>query len=126
MNGLAIHLAKENFRDVLYFCGAEHRKELEEGLKGTTTKIVKVITHQSEMTSPVIKKTFDAVFVFSPRSAESLLKHNTFSSQTFFACIGVTTENYLHSRGFKNTLIPSFPDVRRLLEEFHRRNLTSN
>lgn len=119
MKSLATDLAKENFQSVTYFCGKEHRQELEEGVKNTNTKITKVITHQSEMVFPVTKKHFDAIFVFSPRSVESLLKHNQFSDQTLFACIGSTTAAYLHSRGATNTFVPSYPDSRKLIEEFH-------
>jgi len=119
MSVLASDLAKENFREVIYFCGREHRQELEKGLKGTTMKITKVITHESEMAFPVVKKSFDAVFVFSPRSAESLLKNNTFSAQTMFACIGSTTAEYLHHCGIKNTFVSSYPDSSILLKEFH-------
>jgi uroporphyrinogen-III synthase len=119
VKSLAADLAKQNLQNVVYFSGDEHRQELEEGLKYTNTKISKVITHQSEMIFPVLKKAFDAVFVFSPRSAESLLKHNQFSNQTVFACIGSTTADYLRSRGITNSFIPSYPDSKKLLEEFY-------
>lgn len=119
VKSLSVDVAKQNFKNVVYFCGDEHRQELEEGLKNTDIKISKVITHQSEMTFPVLKKAFDAVFVFSPRSAESLLKHNQFSAQITFACIGSTTADYLRSRGITNSFIPSYPDSKKLLEEFY-------
>jgi len=118
MKGPVTDLMNQNLKSVLYFCGEEHRQELEEGLKNSSTKISKVITHKSEMTFPVIKNNFDVVFVFSPRSAESLLKNNSFISQTIFACIGPTTASYLSSRGITSTFIPSYPDSRILLEEF--------
>lgn len=124
MKSLASEVTKENFRDVTYFCGREHRTELEEELKGTSIKLTKMITYESEMTFPVIKNAFDVVFVFSPRSAESLLKHNYFP-QTIFACIGATTAGFLHSRGITSTFVPSYPDARRLLEEFHNSRLTA-
>jgi uroporphyrinogen-III synthase len=119
IKSLTTDLVKQNFQNVIYFCGEEHRQELEEELHNTNTKITKLITHKSEMIFPVTKNSFDAVFVFSPRSAESLLKENQFSSQTVFACIGATTENYLHNRGIENTFVPSFPESKILLEEFH-------
>jgi uroporphyrinogen-III synthase len=119
MKSLAADLSEQNFQHVVYFCGDEHRLELEEGLKNTNTKISKVTTHQSEMTFPVLKKSFDAVFVFSPRSGESLLKNNQFPSQTVFACIGSTTANYLRSRGIANIFVSSYPDSRILIEEFY-------
>jgi len=119
MKKLVADLAKQNFKSVLYFCGEEHRHELEEGLKDSSIRISKVITHKSQMTFPVIKNNFDAVFVFSPRSAESLLKNNSFENQTIFACIGSTTASYLNSRGITSTFTPSYPDSRVLLEEFH-------
>jgi uroporphyrinogen-III synthase len=121
MRAVAADLSKQNFHHVLYFCGEEHRQELEEGLKNTNIKITKVITYQSEMIFPVTKKSFDAVFVFSPRSVESLLKHNQFSGQTVFACIGSTTRDYVSSRGIKNTFVPSYPDSKKLLEEFYNK-----
>ncbi len=120
MKKLVADLVKQNFKSILYFCGEEHRQELEEGLKNSSTKISKVITHQSQMTFPVVKNNFDVVFVFSPRSAESLLKNNSFDNHTVFACIGSTTSSYLNSRGITNTFIPSYPDSRILLEEFHK------
>ena len=67
----------------------------------------------------VIKKSFDAIFVFSPRSSESLLKQSQFSSQTVFACIGSTTADYLRSRGIANVFVASYPDGSILLKEFH-------
>jgi len=119
MKKLAADLTTQSFKSILYFCGEEHRQELEEGLKYSSVKISKVITHQSQMTFPIVKNNFDAIFVFSPRSAESLLKDNSFESQTTFACIGSTTSTYLNSRRITNTFISSYPDSRILLEEFH-------
>jgi len=119
MKKLVTHLAGQNFKSILYFCGEEHRHELEEGLKDSSVKISKVITHKSQMMFPIIKKTFDAVFAFSPRSAESLLRNNSFNTQTVFACIGSTTASYLNTRGITNTFVASYPDSRILLEEFH-------
>lgn len=119
MKELTADLVGKNFESVLYFCGEDHRHELEEGLKNSSAKISKAITHQSLMTFPVVNNNFDAVFVFSPRSAESLLKNNSFGSQTIFACIGSTTAFYLNSCGITNTFIPSYPESRILLEEFH-------
>ncbi|MGC4021445.1 MAG: uroporphyrinogen-III synthase [Cyclobacteriaceae bacterium] len=119
MKSLASDLAKQNFQSVIYFCGVNHRPELEEGLKNSTTKIFKVVTHKSEMTFPKLKINYDAIFIFSPRSGESLLKHNQFSSQTLFACIGPTTNDYLNSKGLTNTFVSSTPDSKTLLEEFH-------
>jgi uroporphyrinogen-III synthase len=119
MKELVTDLANQNLKSVLYFCGEDHRQELEEGLKNSPTKISKVITHKSQMTFPVVKNIFDVVFIFSPRSVESLLKHNAFSAKTTFACIGPTTASYLNNRGVTNTFIPSYPDSRILLEEFH-------
>jgi len=119
MKNLATDLAKQSFKSILYFCGEEHRQELEEGFKNSSTKISKVITHQSQMTFPVIKNDFDAVFIFSPRSAESLMKNNSFNTQTIFVCIGTTTATYLNGRGVTKTFTPSYPDSRILLEEFH-------
>lgn len=119
MKSLSSDLAKQNFRNVIYFCGEDHRHELEEGLKNSSIKISKVITHKSQIIFPVIKNNFDVVFVFSPRSAESLLKNNAFNNQTIFACIGPTTASYVKSRGISNTFIASYPDSKILLEEFH-------
>ena len=125
MTKLATDLAEQEFNSVLYFCGDEHRQELDEVLKNSASKISKAITHKSEMTFPVTKNSFDAVFVFSPRSAESLLKHNVFNKQTVFASIGATTAKYLNSRGIANTFTPSYPDTRILLQEFHHQFLES-
>src|SRR6266487_2382995 len=60
MKKLVTDLAARNFKTVLYFCGDEHRQELEEGLINTSIKISKVITHQSKMTFPVTKNNFNA------------------------------------------------------------------
>jgi uroporphyrinogen-III synthase len=119
MKLLASDLSKQNLKNVVYFCGEEHRLELEEGLKNSNTKISKVITHQSEMTFPMINKSFDTIFVFSPRSAESLLKKNEFAKQTVFACIGSTTANYLHGQGFTNAFVSSYPHSKILIQEFY-------
>src|SRR6478735_8411901 len=58
MKTLATDLAKQNLKSVLYFCGEDHRQELEEGLKNSSIKILKVITHQSQMTFPDVKNNF--------------------------------------------------------------------
>src|SRR5260370_4928168 len=60
MKNLAADLAEQKFKSILYFCGEDHRQELEEGLKSSATKISKVITYQSQMTYPVVNNTFDA------------------------------------------------------------------
>jgi len=119
MKSLAVDLGKQDFKKVIYFCGEEHRQELEDGLKNSSTEISKVITHQSAMMFPEINKSYDVVFVFSPRSAESLLTHNTVSPETIFACIGKTTSAYLHERGMTNTFVASQPDSKMLLTEYH-------
>lgn len=119
MKSLVSDLSKMELKKVVYLCGNDHRQELEEGLKNTVTAITKVITHESEMIFPIIKRSFDAVFVFSPRSAESLLKHNHFLPQTIFACIGSTTADYLHNHGITKTFTPSVSDSNVLLNEFH-------
>ncbi|GHM99529.1 hypothetical protein WSM22_10190 [Cytophagales bacterium WSM2-2] len=120
MKSLASDLARQNFERAVYFCGGEHRAELGEIVKETRTKISKVITHQSEMMFPEFNKRFDAIFVFSPRSAESILKHNSLSPHTIFACIGSTTADYLRDRGFTNTWVASYPDTGVLLVEFNK------
>ncbi|HLZ15960.1 MAG TPA: uroporphyrinogen-III synthase [Cyclobacteriaceae bacterium] len=123
MKTLVTHLKEQNIKSILYFCGEEHRGELEKGLRNRPVEILKVITHRSRMTFPVVGNKFDAVFVFSPRGAESLLKCNVFDDQTIFACIGSTTASYLKDRGITNTFAPSYPDARVLLEEFHHQIL---
>ncbi len=47
MKRLVGDLTDKRFKSILYFCGENHRLELEEGLKDSTTKIAKVITHKS-------------------------------------------------------------------------------
>jgi uroporphyrinogen-III synthase len=121
MKKLAVDLSDQRFSSILYFCGEDHRHELEDALKNSSTKILKTITHQSQLTFPIIKNEFDVVFVFSPRSAESLLKNNSFGSQTIFACIGQTTTSYVNEHGITNTFTASYPDSRILLEEYHTR-----
>jgi uroporphyrinogen-III synthase len=123
MEKLATELAKQEYKHILYYCGEEHRQELEEGLKGQSTKISKVITHRSEMTFPVVDVNFDVVCVFSPRSAESLLRNNSFANNVAFASIGTTTASYLSRRGITNIFTASNPDSRTLLEEFHNQIL---
>lgn len=118
MKSLAADLSKQRFKQIIYFCADEHRKDLEEGLKSTAISISKVITHKSEMTFPSVENNFDAVFVLSPRSAESLLKKNVFSLKTVFVCIGQTTAEYLRSRGISNIFISSYPESSILLNEF--------
>jgi uroporphyrinogen-III synthase len=124
MRSLVAELSQRDFRHVLYFCGDNHRGELEDGVMGQST-VTKVITHESRMTVPVLGKTYDAIFVFSPRSAESILKNNTFAPQTVFACIGPTTVSYLHDRGISNTFCASYPEGELLIKEFHSGNLKS-
>jgi uroporphyrinogen-III synthase len=126
MKQLATELNKQGFQHALYYCGTEHRRELEEGSKNLSIKISKVFTHQSEMTCPVVDGNFDVVFIFSPRSAESLLKNNSFTTQTIFACIGVTTASYLGERGVTNIFTASYPDSHILLEEFRDQTLKLN
>ena len=118
MKKLVADLEGQQLKSILYFCGENHRQELEEALKESMAKIAKVITHKSKMTFPLVKNNFDAIFVFSPRAAESLLKNNSFPGQTVFACIGSTTAAYLISRGITNTFTSSYPDSRILIEEF--------
>ena len=118
MNDLVIKLQKQSDQHLLYFCADNHREELEEGLRGTSLTLTKIITHESQLTNPILKKEYDVVFVFSPRSAESLLKNNTFNPKTIFACIGSTTVSYLDEQGIDNTFCTSYPDSEILLKEF--------
>ena len=126
MQELVDALVREKFDHVLFFCGDAHRHELEEGLRHRSAVLSKIVTHRSEMIFPVVNIDYDAVFVFSPRSAESLLMRNNFGPLTRFACIGRTTEAYLNSRGISNTFVPSYPDSRILVEEFYRGLRDSN
>lgn len=125
MKSLAADLKEKNYGDALYFCGEQHRGELEEVLQGSRTTIHKVITHQSILNYPVVQGEYDAVFVFSPRSVESLLLNNTFPDQTVFACIGETTLSYVKSRGIASTFCASYPDSELLLKEFYQHALKS-
>ena len=125
MKSLVAELGKRGFQQVLYFCADNHRDELEQGLKDHPVEIIKVITHESRLTVPVLDEAYDAIFVFSPRSAESLLKKNTFDPQTVFACIGPTTVSYLHEQGITNTFCASRPDNKLLLKEFYSRKISA-
>ncbi len=118
MKDLVEHLQKQNHKQLLYFCADNHRGELEEGLKGTPSIITKLTTHESRMTYPKLNKNYDAVFVFSPRSAESLLKNNSFSDKTIFVCIGPTTVSYLNEQSIVNTFEASYPESEILMKEF--------
>jgi uroporphyrinogen-III synthase len=118
MKSLAADLRNKKFNRLLYFCGDHHRQELSQALVGGPSLLTKVITHESRLTYPILKKTYDAVFVFSPRSVESLLHNNSFTKETIFACIGPTTVSYLHQRGQTNTFCASSPDSEILLREF--------
>lgn len=117
MKALASHVAGREVGSVLYFCGDEHRPELESALAGRTV-VWKAITHRSKMICPQVNSDVDAVFVFSPRGAESLLEKNQFDARTVFACIGATTAQYVSSRGVRNTFISSRADTDVLLHEF--------
>jgi uroporphyrinogen-III synthase len=117
MSDLVGKLQKQSNQHFLYFCADNHREELEEGMQGTLSVITKIITHESRLTHPILKKDYDVVFVFSPRSAESLLKNNTFSPKTIFACIGSTTVSYLKEQGMANTFCASYPESEILLNE---------
>jgi uroporphyrinogen-III synthase len=120
MKSLAANVSHKNFTRLTYFCGDHHREELSEALDEGFI-LIKVITHQSKLTYPILKKTYDAIFVFSSRSVESLLKNNTFADKTIFACIGSTTETYLHQQGLTNTFCASVPDSEILVKEFLQR-----
>ena len=121
MNDLVGKLQKQSNQHFLYFCADNHREELEEGMRGSSTVITKIFTHESSLTNPILKKDYDAVFVFSPRSAESLLTNNAFATKTTFACIGPTTASYLMQQGITNTFTASYPEATILLKEFHER-----
>jgi uroporphyrinogen-III synthase len=118
MKSLAADLRNKKFSRLLYFCGDHHREELNQALVGSPSLLTKVTTHESRLTYPILKKIYNAVFVFSPRSAESLLQNNSFTHETIFACIGPTTVSYLHQRGLTNTFSASSPDSETLLREF--------
>lgn len=124
MKALALEVSHQNFRHLLYFCGDNHRGELEKGLKDHPAGIAKVITHESRLTFPLLEKSYDVVFVFSPRSIDSLMRNNRFAPQTIFACIGPTTVSDLNERGIFNTFCASYPDSKILLTEFHDSKIT--
>jgi uroporphyrinogen-III synthase len=118
MKSLAADLRDKKFTWLLYFCGDHHREELSQSLVGSPSLLTKVITHESRLTYPILKKIYNVVFVFSPRSAESILQNNSFTHETIFACIGLTTVSYLHQRGLTNTFCASSTDSEALLREF--------
>jgi uroporphyrinogen-III synthase len=117
MKLLADELPSKSLTRLLYFCGDHHRHELISGFP-KNSMLTKVITHESRLTYPILKNKYDAIFVFSPRSVESLLKNNTFASHTTFACIGPTTAAYLQQQGLYNTYCSSIPDSEVLVKEF--------
>ena len=119
MKALTDELSKASIQSVLYFCADNHREDLDKGLAGSSVTISKVITHHSRETNPVLSKNYDVVLMFSPRSAKSLLTYNNFESRVLLACIGQTTEWFLHVNGFKNTFCASKPDSGILLKELH-------
>ena len=126
MKALVLGISHQNIRHLVYFCGDHHRDELEMGLKDRPITIEKVITHESKLAFPSLEKAYHVIFVFSPRSVESLMKNNVFSDQTIFACIGPMTASYLNEHGIVNTFCASYPDSKVLITEFHDRKIIQN
>jgi uroporphyrinogen-III synthase len=116
MQSLASEVNIKKEKRYIYFCGDHHRPELFE--RTEKIEIAKVIAYQSALTYPILQKKYDVVFVLSPRSVDSLLKHNSFTNETIFACVGPTTVSYLHEKGITNTFCASKPDNDILIKEF--------
>lgn len=117
MRSLATALKSKNYKSIAYFCGDHHRPELEEILAGSDTEIHKIICYKSIQTFPMVSRKFDAVLLYSPRSAESILSKNHFDKNILMACIGSTTGNFMRSKGYHHIFEASKPNSEILLKE---------
>lgn len=118
MKRLIASLSAEKPGIVLHLCGDHHRRELEEALKKTAFTLWKKTAYLSKQLFPkVATERFDTVFIFSPRSAESLFSQNRFRPDTLFSCIGTTSAAAVNEAGYDTILVAAFPSMEQLIKE---------
>lgn len=92
---LALHMAKQDEKQVAFFCGNLRRQELPEILKNENINLQEIQVYDTVSTPVKVTENFDGIMFFSPSGINSFLEQNNLPSHAVCFAIGETTANEL-------------------------------
>jgi uroporphyrinogen-III synthase len=92
---LALHIAKQDEKQVVFFCGNLRRQELPEILKNENITLQEIQVYETVSTPVKVTENFDGIMFFSPSGINSFLEQNNLPSHAVCFAIGETTANEL-------------------------------
>ncbi len=92
---LALHIAKQDEKQVVFFCGNLRRQELPEILKNENITVTEIQVYETVSTPAKVTENFDGIMFFSPSGINSYLEQNNLPSHAVCFAIGETTANEL-------------------------------
>jgi uroporphyrinogen-III synthase len=92
---LALHIAKQDEKQVVFFCGNLRRNELPEILKNENIPLKEIQVYETVSTPVKVTEHFDGIMFFSPSGINSFLEQNNLPSHAVCFAIGETTANEL-------------------------------
>ncbi len=88
-------VAKDNEKEVIFFCGDRRRDELPDELKENDIRVEEVVVYETRLSPEEIGQHFDGIAFFSPSAVESFFSANVIDDQTIFFSIGDATTTAL-------------------------------
>jgi uroporphyrinogen-III synthase len=88
---LAEVIAKQNEKEVVFFCGDNRLEVLPNHLRNAGVQVKEVVVYTNEETPQEINEVYDAILFFSPSGVRSYFSVNTVYSHTLYFAIGNTT-----------------------------------
>lgn len=92
---LGLHIAKQDERKVVFFCGNLRRQELPEILKNENIALKEIQVYETVSIPVKVTESFDGIMFFSPSGINSFLEQNNLPSHAVCFAIGETTANAL-------------------------------
>lgn len=92
---LALHIARQDEKQVVFFCGNLRRQELPDILTKENIQISEVQVYETVSIPEKITEQFDGIMFFSPSGINGFLEQNNLPSHTVCFAIGETTADAL-------------------------------
>lgn len=99
-----IIMKDKSISSLTFICGNLRRDELPVRLKKSGIKVNEIVAYQTKSQSIKIDRPYDGVLFFSPSAIDGFLSLNSTHSSVAF-CLGQTTANYAHQKGFRECLV---------------------
>jgi uroporphyrinogen-III synthase len=114
---LAGEIINAKIKDVIFFCGDQRRKELQQLLKQNKIEVNEIIVYETVVTPQKIERNYDGILFFSPSAVRSFFQKNQLNNETVLFAIGNTTADEIKKFTTNKIVISDEPEKRILLEK---------